>query len=437
VVDQLNLEKMGIPTVTVTTTEFLSLTKDTALSQGAADLSFVVVPHPMGMIPLAEIKKRAENAFPDILKALTKWEPTAKLPPMKPAYPGERLKFIGTIQDVNDAFLATGMSLGLPIIPPTPERVAKMLKGTSRSPDEILGLVPPRMGTLTIELAATHAVMAGAKPEYMPVLIAALEALLDPKANWRGVTTTTATTSALVIVNGPVVKEIGIASGQGAAGPEHHANASIGYAINLISDVVGGSKPPTPDKSVLGGPGDFVCWIFAENEDRLPKGWAPYHVDQGYKKTDSVVTLMGIYPPVDNIDHWSTTPEEHLNWWAHLINPLLSIGGPCSVTQMEQPHMVGLGPEHAQLLADAGWTKEQFREALWQKARIPFSAWPKGCPHTELLVQKFGPVTPDTLIPITLKPEDLHIVVAGGAGKHSHFFPPFPGCFPVSRVVRR
>jgi hypothetical protein len=436
-VDQLNLEKMGIPTVTVTTTEFHSLARDTALGQGAADLSFVVVPHPMGMTPVPEIEKKAENAFPEVLKALTEWRPTAKLPAMKPTYPAERLKFLGTLRDVNNAFFVTGMSLGLPIIPPVPEQVEKMLKGTSRKPDEILGLVPPRMGALTIELIATHAVMAGCKPEYMPVLIAALEALLDPKANWRGATTTTATTSALIIVNGPVVKEIGIASGQGAAGAGHHANATIGYAINLIGDIVGGSKPPTPDKSVLGGPGDFVCWIFGENEDRLPKGWEPYHVERGFRETDSVVTLMGIYPPVDNIDHWSTTPEEHVNWWAHLVNPLLSIGGPCWVTQMEQPHLVALGPEHAQLLAEAGWTKDRFREALWQKARIPFSAWPKGCPHTEILVKKFGPVTQDTLIPITLKPEDIHIVIAGGAGKHSHFFPPFPGCFPVSKRVIR
>src|SRR4030066_1209332 len=133
---------MGIPTVTISSSEFVGLAKDTAIGQGAADVSFVIVPHPMGMIPLAEIKKKAENTFPEVLKALTEWKPTAKLPPMKPPYPAGRLKFIGTIQDVNETFFATGMSLGLPIIPPTPERVEKMLKGTSRKPDEILGFVP-------------------------------------------------------------------------------------------------------------------------------------------------------------------------------------------------------------------------------------------------------------------------------------------------------
>jgi hypothetical protein len=293
------------------------------------------------------------------------------------------------------------------------------------------------MGALTVELVAIHAVMAGCKPEYMPVLIAAAEALLDPKANARGSTTTTATTSTLVIVNGPIVDEIGIASRQGAAGKSHHANASIGYAIKLAAVIVGGSRPPSPDKSTLGGPGDFVCWVFGENEEALPKGWEPFHVDRGFKKSDSVVTVMGIYPPVDNIDHWSVTPEEHINWWAHLATPLLSIGGPAWITQMDQPHIVGLGPEHAQLLAGAGWNKDQFRKAFWEKARIPLSAWPKGSPNLDLLIKRFGPVRPESLIPITFKPEDFLIVIAGGSGKHSHFFPPFPGCFPVSRLVRK
>ena len=428
---------MGIPTVTISSSEFVGLAKDTAVGQGAADLSFVIVPHPMGMIPIEEIRKKAEMAFPDILRMATEWKSEAKLSPMKPVYPTERMKLKGTIEEINQLFLEKGLSLGLPILPPTPDRVAKILKGTSRKPDELLGMVPPRMGALTVELVAIHAAMAGCKPEYMPVLIAALEALLDPKANWRGLTTTTATSSVLVIVNGPIIYEIGVASRQGAAGSGHHANASIGYAINLIADIVGGSKPPSPDKSLLGGPGDFVCWIFGENQLALPPGWEPYHVDRGFKKTDSVVTVMGVYPPVDNIDHWSVSPEEHLRWWSYLVSPLLSIGGPCWISQMDQPHIIAIGPEHAQLVAGAGWTKDRFRKVFWEQARIPFLAWPKGCPNTDLLIKKFGPVAPETPIPMTWRPEELHVVIAGGAGKHSHFFAPFPGCFPVTRPIKK
>ena len=428
---------MGIPTVTISSSEFVALAKDTALGQGAADFSFVVVPHPMGMIPMAEIRKKAEMAFSEILRAATEWKPQLKLPPMKPTYPTERFNIEGTAEEINAWFFKKGFSLGLPAFPPTPESVANLLKGTNRKPDELLGMVPPRMGALTVELVAVHAAMAGCKPEYLPILITALEALLDPKANWRGLTTTTATSAVLVIVNGPAIYETGLASRQGAAGSGHHANASIGYAINLIADIVGGSRPPTPDKSLLGGPADFVCWIFGENQLALPQEWEPYHVDRGFKKTDSTVTVMGVYPPVDNIDHWSVIPEEHINWWAHLVTPMLSIGGPCWISQMEQPHIVALGPEHAQLLAGAGWTKDRFKKAFWEKARIPFSAWPKGCPNVDLLVKKFGPVSENTPIPITLRPEEFHVVIAGGVGKHSHFFAPFPGCFPITRTLRK
>ena len=420
--------------MTIGTSEFISLAKDTALSQGVADMSFVIVPHPMGMIPLPEIRKKAEDAFPEILKSATQWKAAAKLPAMKPPYPAERFKFKGTVQDVIKLFFEKGWSMGLPIIPPIPERTEEMLKGTKREPDEVIGIVPPRMGVLTVEMVAVHAAMAHCKPEYMPVLIASLEALLTPEANWRGAGTTTGTTAILCIVNGPVVKEIGLAYGQGAAGKGHHANATIGYALNSITYAIGGSKPPSPDKGTLGAASDFVGWVFGENEDALPKGWNSYHVDRGFKRTDNVVTVMAVYPPVDNIDHWSITPEEHVNWWAHLVTPMINMGGPCYPNVLGQPNIIGMGPEHAQTVAGAGWTKSRFAKAFWEQARIPVSAWPKGC-TTELLEEKLGPVTPDTLIPITSSPDLFQIVIAGGAGKHSHYFAPFPGCLPVSRLV--
>jgi len=400
-------------------------------------MSFVVVPHPFGGVTIEEINQKATDVFPSILNAATKWKPTAVMPPMKPTYPAERLAYKGTNEDINALFIDKGWSLGLPIMPPTPEKVAAMLKGTSRKPGDVLGQVPPRMGSLTVELVATHAVMAGCKPEYMPVLIAAMEAILTPEANWRGAATSTGSIGALVIVNGPIVKEIGLAYSQGAASRMHHANASLGYAIDLIAAVVGGSKPPSPKKTTLGSPADYVAWVFGENEDALPRGWQPYHVDRGFKRTDSVVTVMGIWPPVNVVDLWSATPEELSNWYSHAVSPLLSIGGPCWISQMEQPHIIGLGPEHAEIYAKAGWTKDQIKKAIWEKTRIPFSSWARACPNQTAFKEKFGEVTPDTLVPITLKPEYLQIVVAGGKGQHSHYFAPFPSSSPVSKVITK
>jgi len=398
-------------------------------------MSFVVYPHPMGMIPLQEIRAHVDQLFPEIMKAATQWKPTAKLAALKAPYPAERFKFTGTANDVSKLFIDRGWSMGLPIIPPTPERVAEMLKGTSRKPDEVIGIVPPRMGVLTVEMAAVHCAMAGCKPEYMPVVISTMDALLVPEVNLRGAFTTTGTTAALIIVNGPIVKEIGLAYGQGSAGKGHHANAAIGYAVNSIIYAIGGSKPPSVDKGTLAAPSDFTGWIFGENEDALPKGWSPLHVDRGFKKTDSVVTVLGIYPPIENIDHWSSNPTEQLNWWAHMISPLQNVNGPCSTVAHNQPLFIGLGPEHAQSLAAAGWTKAMFTKALWEQTRVPLSAWPKSCDRAALEKQLGKKLTEESMIPITQTPDLIQVVIAGGAGKHSHYFGAFPGCRPASKLI--
>ena len=414
---------------------FLDLAKTVAVAENVTNACFIAVPHPMGMIFPSEVKKKAEVSFEEILEMAIDWQPSSEVTPNKPAYPAERFELTGTVEEVNKYFLAKEWSLGLPILPPTPERVIEMLRGTRRKPDEVLGLIPPRMGALTVELAAAHAVMAGCKPEYMPVLIAAVEGLLVPEVNWRGSLATTGTTQFVVIVNGPCVKEVGIGYGQGAAGKGHHANGAIGYAINLIAYTVGGSKPPSIDKSTLASPSDYVCWVFGENEGALPSGWEPLHVQRGFKRSDSAVTVMCTYPPIENIDHWSATPEEHLRWWHYIITPLHGVGGPASTVAMKQNPIVAIGPEHAQLIASAGWTEKKFRQAFWEQTRIPLSAWPDGCPGFKVLRETFGPVSPDTLIPITLKPEQFLIAIAGGDGKHSHYFPPFPGSHVGSKLV--
>jgi len=426
-----------VPTVSVMTTPFVSLAKTVAQAENIHDACFLDVSHPMGMISPDTIKKKADDAFGSILEMATEWQTAPVQRASMDVYPAERFEFTGTLEDMNRQFFEKGWSLGLPILPPPEERVAEILKGTSRKPDEVLGLAPPRNATLTVELVAVHAAMAGCKPEYMPLLITALEALLVPDVNWVGTLTTTGTTQFIVIVNGPIVKELGIGCAQGSAGKGYHPNATIGYAINLIAYAVGGSRPPDIDRSTLASPGDYVCWVFGENEDRLPSGGEPLHVERGFKRADSVVTVMSSYPPIDNIDHWSAKIDEHLRWWGYIVNGLHNVGGPGLSMTMEQSPIIALGPEHAELMASERWNKNDFREALWEQARIPLSAWPSGCSDTGKLMEKMGPVTSESKIPITLKPEQFVIVIGGGDGKHSHYFPPFPGSFPVSRLVKQ
>jgi hypothetical protein len=435
VADHLNLERLGIPTVTVITSPFMEMAGTVPPSEGFHEACFVQVSPPIGMLPLSEIRAKAETVFDDILKAATDWNPSGGEAVKEPGRPFDVIEVSGTVEDVNRHFLKRGWSLGLPVLPPTPERVREMLSGTCRRPDEILGRVPPRLGTLTVELAAAYAVMAGCRPEYMPVLVAAMEGFLAPEANWRLALSGTGTSQLMVVVNGPIVRELSIGFEQGAAGKGHHANGSIGYAVNLIGYSVGGSRPPFIDRSTLGSPADYVCWVFGENEQALPAGWKPLHVERGFEVSDSVVTVMAGYPPIENMDHWSASVEEHMRWWSHIASPLQNMGGPSVPQVMQQSPILALGPEHARLIASAGMGKQDFCRAFWAATRIPLSAWPSACGR-ERLIEMLGPLTDDSLIPITVDPRQILVVVAGGDGKQSHYFAPLPGCFPVSKLVR-
>ncbi len=388
-------------------------------------MSFVIVPHPMGMIPLPEIRKKADDAYPEILKAATNWQPKADAGlAMKKPYPAETLKFKGNEQDVNDLFFKNGWSLGLPIVPPTPERVEAMLKGTKHKPDEVVGLISPRMGVVTVEMVAIHAVMAGCKPEYMPVLLAITEALVNPE--YRGPTTTTNPTAPFAIVNGPIRDQIGLAYAQGAGGPEWRANVSIGMAVNSIGDVIGGSKPPTPDKTTLGWPGNTIAMVIGENEKANP--WGPMHVERGFKAEESVVTVMlGAEIPSNINDHDSVTGEDLLR----VISYDMRRAGQNTRYFSDSDVLVIFSPEHATTAFKDGWKdKGQIRKFLWENARIPLKAHPGGGKYpkygVETATKVFGkPVDLETFIPMVKDPARIQIAVSGGSGKHSVYLSSF------------
>lgn len=403
------------------------------IKKGLADLAFVVTSHPVGGIPLEEVHKKTDRNFPAILEAATTTNQTRDAMDShgKSPYPSERIDIEGALDDVNRTFFERGWSLGLPVIPPTPEAVVAMLRGTSHKPDEVVWVVPPRMGVLTVELVAVHAVMAGCRPEYMPIILAAIEGMSESEFNWEGAATTTGTIGPMLLINGPIIKALGIAYSQGAAGSGYHPNVSMGYAINLIGYVVGGSKPPDIDKSTFGSPCDCVAWVFGENEDANP--WEPYAVEHGFKPTDNVVTVKNVYPTVDMPAHTSTTPEEYLKWWSYVLNPLMHVPLCCS----NEPYFIVLCPEYAEMLSKAGWTKAMFRKTLWEITHAPLSAYSTGCDMCGIgpVPEALRPATPDTMIPITLKPEGIEIVVAGGAGKHSQYFAPGQGKRAVSKRI--
>jgi hypothetical protein len=196
-----------------------------------------------------------------------------------------------TLEAANDWFCREKLSDGLPIIPPTPERVETMLTGTSRDPQESIGLIPPKWAPATVEKIAINSVMAGCLPQYLPVVIAAVEAICEPRFNIYGVQATTGYVGPALLVNGPARKTLGINCDAGVFGPGFRANATIGRAIRLILITVGGGFPGETDRSTFGWPGKYT-FCFGENEEKSP--WEPYHVEMGFNASESTVTAFGV-----------------------------------------------------------------------------------------------------------------------------------------------
>jgi hypothetical protein len=312
--------------------------------------------------------------WPDLKAHLAGWTPKyiTRVEQAQP-YPLPVIKLRGNQDSISQTFAKRNWSMGLPITLPTKEAVAAMLKGTTRKPSEVLGKVGPRDGILTVELVAVHAVMAGCRPEYMPPLIAACEAMLDPKANWRGGNTSTGSQGLVLIFNGPVVKDLGIASGLGAAGPGHHVNNALAYAISQISYVVGGAVPGVKMGN-LGAPQALVAWVVGEAEEALPKELATVHVSRGFQKGDSVVTAFSSYPGVDHMDHQAKSFEEYIAGMA-----TVSGAGGVFRSFIGEPPLIIFGPEQMQDIEQKGLDRKAFQEYFWNNTGLPYE-FVKGLP---------------------------------------------------------
>lgn len=395
-------------------------------------MCFVSVPHPIGMIPKAEVDAKADAAYDAIIEAATKWVPSDDgSAEVVPPYPAKRFKFTGTYADVNDLFTKRKWSLSLPIVPPTVEKVEAMLKGTKRDPAEVLWVVPPRQGILTVELVATLGVMAGAKPEHMPLLLAAVDAFSKPEAGWRGPTTTTAPTVPLLIISGPVIEKYDLNAGTGTAGPQNPVTNALGYFVNLVGDIVGGSVPPNFDKSTHGSAGDFVASVFVENPSAGPwkESWAE---ERGFKPTDSVLTVTSCYLPNTNVDHASVTSEELLNTFCAGIAGTASGVSSCFADYHSEDAtnanncthvLIMLAAEHAHTMAKDFPTRRSIAEYIVKNTGLPYKLYAKGgyCVPPEGMNPG-----PDTFLPRFTTPDAIQIVVTGGPGKQSQFWVPFP-----------
>jgi hypothetical protein len=335
---------------------------------------------------------------------------------------------IGESEDPIEACHERGWSDGLPVVPPTPERVYSMLQGTARAPDEVLGLMPPDLVPCTVEKVAINAVMAGCKPEYMPLVVAAVEAALIDEFGMHGLLCTTMFAGPLVLVNGPAAKRVGMNSGVNCLGQGNRANASIGRALQLVVRNVGGGRPGEIDRATMGTPGKYT-FCFAEAED---SEWDSLAVERGFTDDQSVVTLFAAEGVQAIVDQKSRTPESLARSFALSLRAVDHYK-----LVMHGDAMLVVSPEHCRVFTDAGWTKARLHQELNTLLTLPGKDLVMGAQGiTEGMPENFaGADLPK------FRPGGLLIVRAGGpAGLFSAVIAGWAasgptGSIPVSKEV--
>jgi hypothetical protein len=425
VADGVDLEMQGVPTATVISTAFSRAARAQALGRGVPDLPIVEIPHPMHTATAAQVAERAANAVKALEKVLTE-SIVSSGQPLSPAV------LVPSTEVADDAefFFAAGWTDGLPVVTPTTEKVRAMLAMTDRDPDEFIGPIPPRMRRASLRKIAINSVLAGCRAEYFPVVLAAVEAMLDNDCQLYGIQTATNTTTPMTIVNGPIAPELDINAAGNAFGQGWRANATIGRAIQLVMRNIGGDIPGETDMATHGWPGKFTFCI-AENEAESP--WAPFHVDAGFKRDDSTVTVIGGSSPQNIFTYGCETGPEIMD---QIVGALTGLGHNNII--FPTGPLVALAPEHAQALARDGYTKEQVKREIFERARIPLSRFAKrtvkGLHHRRSRWFELG-IDAD-VIGVADHVEDVHVVVSGGAGIHSQFVPTAFSFKPVTRQVK-
>lgn len=345
------------------------------------------------------------------------------------ALQARRIEVPDSFDAIQDYCWEQGWTDGMPVVPPTEEAVRRMLSGYGEDPSQSLGIIQPRNAKVTLEKIAINAVMAGCVPDYFPVVVAAVEAVLQEEFNVAGVSATTGGGAPVIIVNGPIAKRLGINSDAGCFGPGYRANASIGRALRLIIRNLGGLIPGEMDKATLSTPGRY-SFCFAENEDRSP--WEPRHVELGYSPSDSILTIIGIRGVYTVMETTVATGMEVLR----TVVSTMTAGGVSNYYQIGTGAQIALVlcPEHANDIASSGLSKAEVRHYIYQHARMPIRQlrdmahwgnrnWPDWVDQDD----------PEFLVPIVGSADDIVVVTAGGDGRHSAWL----AGWGVTRVVTR
>jgi len=309
-----------------------------------------------------------------------------------------------------ELYLEKGWSDGLPVVPPTEERIWAMLEAAGLEPDHQITFITNRQAAVTAEKVAINAVMAGCKPEYMPVVVAAIEAIGDPKWGYHGPGTSTGGAAVLMIINGPIARKLQINSGDNLFGPGWRANATIGRAVRLVMRNVIGSLPGRLDRTTLGHPGKYT-YVLAENEADSP--WPPLHVERGLRPEQSAVTVMAAEAPHQVYNQLSNSAEGILT----TLCDDMRISG--NVVGQPQYALV-LAGEHMRTIAADGWSKADIRKFVFEHTHNSVAHLKR----TDRKSTRLNSSHPSRLHPLVPSPEDILVVAAGGrAGAFSAYIP--------------
>jgi hypothetical protein len=326
-----------------------------------------------------------------------------------------------TDADAVEELFARGVTDGLPVVPPTPERVARAIAASGLNAAEVIAEVPPAYGRATVEKVAVNAVMAGCRPEYLPVVVAGVAAICDEAFDLHGVSGTTDAVAPLLVINGPIRHALDVNCGVGALGPGWRANATIGRAVRLVWVNLGGARPGSISMSTFAQPGRY-SYCLGELEEENP--WEPLHVEHGFAAADSTVAALAAEPPLVISAPRSRTAADIL---ATIAGAMTAIANPKATALGDT--LVVFSPEHARAIAGDGWSKADVRRYLWERLRKPVKDLLPGREGGEgladsVLARYADPAHEETLVPKFRAADNLKLMVAGGtAGRFTAIIP--------------
>jgi hypothetical protein len=434
------LERRGIPAVLFTADTFVHDARRSAASFGLPGLPLAVVPRPFTNQRPEDIHRMVDEAFEQVLAGLTRDVETPEHrepPPVEETLAYEGADLLEAWDRMNGDFLRRGWSDGFPLVAPTSTAVDAMLGGTRRGPADVIATLEPGFGLATVQKVAANAVMAGCRPAHLPLLIAAVRCLAEPKMYLRNKAMSTGPHAPLVLVNGPRGQEAGLHSGICALGPgaPSAANTVLGRALRLVMMNVGHTYVGVSDMDTIGSPLKYSLCC-AENEAQSP--WQPYHVAAaGLPREASAVTVHFVYGMCELHDFTSATAEGLAEVFATAVTNVAQVGtalwligrraDPRYKTEEREHNLLFICPEHAQIFARAGWGRRQIQEALFRLARVPFrtamlnkEAKAMAAAHPEL---GWLHDHPDLPVPVVETPDCFDIAVVGGAaGRGAYFY---------------